>query len=475
MEDLKTANRTTMHELKDAFKDLHSNQQSLRNRSVQERISALKRLHQVVLASRDKIKVALHADFRKHPSEVDLTEVYPVTHSIKHTIRNLKRWMKDETVDTPLTLLGSRSFVRYEPKGVVLIISPWNFPVTLTFGPLISAVAAGNAVMLKPSEYTPNTSAVMKEIVEKVFSGNEVLLVEGGIEVSQNILKLPFNHIFFTGSPSVGKIVMKAAAEHLASVTLELGGKSPTIVDETADLDVAARRITWGKYLNNGQICIAPDHVFVHKSVQSTFLSKVKSQIHAFYSEDASNEASYARIVSERHFSRIKAMLVNSVEDGTKVAIGGGFKDDERYLEPTVLYDVNMKSEIHEEEIFGPILPIYPFTDLKEVITKINSREKPLAVYIYSKNRKKVNYILDNTRAGGGCINHNTLHYFNPNLPFGGSNNSGIGKAHGKEGFKAFSNARGILKQYVPNALELLMPPYSDFKQRLINIAIKWF
>ena len=267
---------TQMKEIQRVFDLQQKNQFNVGRTTASQRIAKLKKLHKAILAYRPKIKEALHKDYRKHPSEVDLTEIYPITSEIKHTKSHLRRWMQKHTAPTPVSMLGSSSYIKYEPKGVVLIVSPWNFPFNLTFGPLVSAIAAGNCVMIKPSEHTPHASALMKEIVSELFDENEIAILEGGVETSQSLLKLPFNHIFFTGAPSTGKLVMKAASQHLTSVTLELGGKSPTIVDETANVDTAARRIAWAKYMNNGQICIAPDYVFVHEKKKDAFIEAGK-------------------------------------------------------------------------------------------------------------------------------------------------------------------------------------------------------
>jgi len=466
---------TASKEVERIFNLQLANQYKVGNTTVAERKAKLDQLHKAVMKYRPAIKEALYKDYRKHPSEVDLTEIYPVTSEIKDAKRNLRKWMRRQKVATPLAMMGSSSYVKYEAKGVVLIISPWNFPVNLTFGPLVSAIAAGNTVMLKPSEHTPHASAVMKQIVGELFNENEVAIVEGGISTSTALLEMPFNHIFFTGAPSIGKIVMKAAAKHLTSVTLELGGKSPTIVDETADVNTAARRIAWGKYVNNGQVCIAPDYLFVHESKQAAFKAAFTKCLKEFYTEDAKNESSYARIVNKRHYSRIKGYIDDAVAKGATLDAGGITDESQDYIAPTLMTNVPMDAKVMEEEIFGPLLPMFTYNNLDEVIKEINSREKPLALYIYSKNRKNTNHILANTRAGGTCINHNAAHFFNTNLPFGGSNNSGIGKAHGFAGFESFSNARGVFKQHVPNALELLMPPYNNFKERLIDLTIKWF
>lgn len=457
------------------FESQKTHQYAVGNTAAAERRAKISKLHNTILHYRNDIKKALFEDFRKHPSEVDMTDIYPVISEIKHAKSHLAAWMKDQSVHTPLALLGSSSYIKYEPKGVVLIISPWNFPFNLTFCPFISAIAAGNCVMIKPSEMTPNIAAVMHKIVAEVFETNEVALIEGGIETSTELLKLPFNHVFFTGAPSVGKVVMEAAAKNLTSVTLELGGKSPTIVDESADINLAAKRIAWAKLANNGQICIAPDYVYIHESQKEKFLSLTQNYIQQYYGNDAANEPSYNRIVNRRHFERIKSYIDDAVAKGARVISGGQTKENENYIAPTVMTNVDKNSSLMTNEIFGPVLPVYTFSTLGEVVEEIRSGEKPLALYIFSKNNKNINYILKNTRAGGGCINHCAVHYYNTNLPFGGSNNSGIGKAHGFEGFKSFSNARGILKQHVPNALELLVPPFNSFKQKIIDLTIKYF
>ena len=475
LQDKPISDKTDSLTINKIFELQKGNQYNVGNSTVKERRAKLDRLHQAILKYRNDIKKALYDDFKKHSSEVDMTEIYPVTSEIKHAKSNLALWMRDQAIHTPLALLGSSSYIKYEPKGVVLIISPWNFPVNLTFCPLVSAIAAGNCVIIKPSEMTPHIATVMKKIVDEVFDENEVAMIEGGIDVSTELLKLPFNHIFFTGAPSVGKIVMAAAAKNLTSVTLELGGKSPTIVDETADIDMAARRITWSKFANNGQICIAPDYVYVHESKKEAFLTAVKKYIHQFYSDDATKESSYNRIVNSRHFDRLKGYIEDAVSKGAKIETGGQLSGTENYIAPTVMTRVDKSSILMTNEIFGPIMPVFGFQRIEDVIQDINAQEKPLALYIFSKSSKNTNHIINNTRAGGGCINHCAVHYYNTHLPFGGSNNSGIGKAHGIEGFKSFSNSRGILKQNFTNALELLLPPFNNFKQKLIDLTIKYF
>jgi aldehyde dehydrogenase (NAD+) len=467
---------TSQAEIERLFRLQQGHQYTVAKTTARERKEKLKRLQKALLGRRQDIRDALHADFRKHPSEVDLTEVFPATSEIKHAIRHLSKWMRPHRVKTPMALFGTKSYVHYEPKGVVLIMAPWNFPINLTFGPLVTAIAAGNCVIIKPSEHTPHASAVTKSIIEGLFDENEVAVIEGGIETSTSLLALPFNHIFFTGAPAIGKIVMEAAAKHLTSVTLELGGKSPTIVDESASVDAAAQRIAWAKYTNNGQICIAPDYVFVHESKKDELLAKLKENIRSFYGEDPHNCDSYARIVNHRHYQRITGYLEDAKQRGATVAHGGRTDGQEHYIEPTILTNVDPSSSVMTEEIFGPLLPVYTFKSLDEPIAVINSKEKPLALYIYSKSKANIHRIMQNTRAGGTCINHSAVHFFNNNLPFGGANNSGIGKGHGFFGFRAFSNERGVLKQVLPfSALGLMTAPFNSFKQKLIDISIKLF
>jgi aldehyde dehydrogenase (NAD+) len=452
------------------------NQQRVANSNARDRIKKLDRLFDAVMKYRKDIQEALYNDFRKHPSEVDIAEIYKLTSDIKHARSRLAKWMRPKKVGTPMAQIGASSYIHYEPKGVVLIISPWNFPVSLTFGPMIAAIAAGNCIMLKPSEYTPHTSALMKKMITELFNESEVALIEGDLEASSALLKLPFNHIFFTGAPEIGKIVMKAAADHLASVTLELGGKSPTIVDETANLKIAAKRIAFAKWINNGQVCIAPDYVFVHQSVADEFLNLLKSTLNSYYGEDASTSVSYNRIVNNKHFKRVEGYFNDAIDKGAIVEYGGKTDSLQDYFGPTIMSNISEDSDLWEKEIFGPILPFIVYNDLQEVIDKINSKDKPLSLYIYSRSNKNVDRIINNTRAGATCVNHSGIHFFNSNLPFGGSNNSGIGKGNGFFGFEEFSNARAVVKQWSPiSGLDNLAPPYTDIKQKLIDITIKWF
>ena len=446
------------------------------NSSAKTRIKKLKKLKEIILKNRVKIKEALKKDFKKNPSEVDLTEIFPIVSEINFTVNNLRKWMKDEYVRTPLTLLGSKSFIRYEAKGVVLIITPWNFPINLSFISLINALSAGNSILIKPSEITSETSYVIKDIIEETFDEKEVSVVLGGVDLAKEILKLKFNHILFIGSPTIGSEVMKSASVHLSSVTLELGGKSPTIIDKNCDLKKAAKRVVWAKLINNGQVCIAPDYVLIHEDIKNKFVKYVINSIKKLYGDNINNSQSYCRIVNNNHFKRLKNLIDDSLKNNSKILYGGNTDSNENYIEPTLIENIDKDSKIFNEEIFGPILPIFTFKKIDEAITYINKKNKPLALYIFSSDNKNINKVLEETSSGGVCINHNTLHYSNYNLPFGGIGNSGFGRCHGEFGFKELSNKKSIFKQFLPfSPTDILMPPYNSFKQKIINLIIKYF
>jgi aldehyde dehydrogenase (NAD+) len=459
---------------------LFASQQAARWRvaatSADQRQAKLRALLGALMAHRAEAQAALGADFRKAPEEVDLTELYPVIGEIKDALRQLSRWMKPRKVSTPIGLFGSTSSIRYEPRGVVLIISPWNYPIYLTLGPLVSAIAAGNCVVIKPSEFTPHTTAFLRSLLAGLFPEEEVALVEGDAEAAKALLALPFDHVFFTGSPAVGKAVMKAAAEHLTSVTLELGGKSPVLVAADANLQETARKIAWGKCLNAGQTCVAPDYVLVHERVHDALVEALKQAIEGFFGVDpATRKGSpdFARIINERHHARLLGLLQNSM--GITV-FGGEVDAATNYLSPTLITEVDPASPVMQEEIFGPLLPILKVKDLDEAVAFVNARPKPLALYVFSGDRRNAEALIARTTAGGGCINDTLLHFAHTGLPTGGVNTSGFGKAHGFYGFEAFSNARGILRQRTRfSAIQLMYPPYTGFVRRLINLTLKYF
>lgn len=451
----------------------------LRQEAIKERKKRLKAFGEFILANRERIGREIHKDFKKPLTEIDLSEVYPVISEIRHAVKNLDVWAEPEPVDTPMTFLGSSSEVLYEPKGVCLVIAPWNFPFNLCFGPLVSCLAAGNTAIIKPSELTPHTSKLIRELIAEFFEDDIVTVVEGGQDVTTQLLKTPFDHIFFTGSTAVGKIVMRAAAENLTSVTLELGGKSPTIIDATADLADAARRIAFGKFLNNGQTCIAPDYVLIDASVKEKFVSLLKENVMTLFGEQGRIDESsphYARIVNQKHFQRVDQLVQDAIQQGAVVELSGPTETTDNFFHPVILSQVSLQSKIMEEEIFGPVLPIITYASEEGMIQLINDRPKPLALYIFSKRKDFQNKIIRETSAGTLCINDCVLQFSHPNLPFGGVNHSGIGKSHGKYGFLAFSNEKPVLKQRSGfSSPYLLHPPYTDRVKRIVNMMVKWF
>jgi len=421
----------------------------LRSSTADERIVKIRKLRDAVIAHSEDWYRAAYADFKKPAGEVDLAEILPVCVEANDAIRHLRQWMKPRHVWPTLLALGTRSHVHYVPRGRCLIIGPFNYPVNLTLGPMVSAIAAGNTVILKPSELTPHLSGLICKVVREVFTEDEVAIFEGEAEVSQALLELPFDHIFFTGSPQIGKVVMGAAAKHLTSVTLELGGKSPTIVDETANLQLAASNVMWAKFANAGQTCIAPDHVYVHESVKDAWVAACRAQLQKAYGATLAEQASsphLAHIVNARHTSRVKALLDDANALGARTLTGGGTNEADCFVQPTLLDQVPEQARIMDEEIFGPLLPVIGYRDLGEVIARINAGPKPLALYIYSRNNAAIDRVLTQTVSGGACVNHALLQFLHSNLPFGGINNSGIGNAHGHHGFKAFSHKRGVVR-----------------------------
>ena len=452
------------------------NQYVVANTSYSQRIAKLSALQRAIeFTYRDKIREALHADLKRPIVESDIVAIYLVIKEIKHAKANLHQWMKRKRVQSQFTLFGSKSWVMPEPKGVCLIISPWNYPINLTFSPLVAAIAAGNTVIIKPSELSANSSRVMSEMISELFNKDDVALVEGEVDVAQELLKLPFNHIFFTGSIEVGKIVMKAASKNLASVTLELGGKSPVIIDKSANLKQAANTVAWIKHFNTGQTCIAPDYIFIEKSIKNAFIKHYKAALTSFYGNNAATSNTYGRIINERHYKRLEGYLKDAKKQNAFFDIEGKCDASDKFIGPTVVSNLTEESLLLKEEIFGPILPIKTYDNLEEVITYLKTKDKPLALYIYAKRNKAIQYILKNTRAGGTGINNNGLHFSNHNLPFGGSNSSGIGKAHGIYSFKAFSNERAVLRQNHIGPIRLLSPPYTNFKEFVARFTVKWF
>ncbi len=458
--------------MKNQFQPLFDSQNKhfhneLKNSSINERIKKLKSLKNWIKQNEKLICEEIYKDFEKGKEEVLLSEIKPIIDEINQNVSQLGIWSKPKRVETPLAFIGTKSEIRYEPKGVTLIIAPWNYPFNLCIGPLVSAIGAGCSVIIKPSEHTPNTANLIERMVTELFDKKEIAVIQGNVEVTTEILKLPFNHIFFTGSPQVGKIVMKAASENLTSVTLELGGRNPTIIDETANLKDAAQKIVWGKFLNSGQTCIAPNYIYVHENQAQKLTEQLIEQIKIQYPK---SDRTRTKIVNSNHFSRLTDLLDKTISTGGKILYGGEKDEEFNFLSPTLISDITIESPIFQEEIFGPILPILTYSNLEEVIDTINKTEKPLALYVFSKSRKNQNYILDNTSSGTTAINETTIQFAQTHLPFGGVNNSGIGKAHGEFGFHEFSNLKSVLKQRVGlTTLKMIYPHYTNFKKKLIR------
>ena len=454
------------------FEALRSNEQPLSETSITERQRKLRKLERTLMSWRPKIKQALHDDFGKTPAEVDMIDVYPVLAASRHTRRNLRSWSAQKGVATPLAFIGARSYVRHEPKGVSLVLSPWNYPINLSLGPLVSAVAAGCPDLIKPSELTPNASALLQEMLAEAFPPNEVCVVTGGVDVSTELLAKPFRHIYFTGSPQVGKIVMTAAAKNLASVSLELGGKSPAIIDKSASLAQTVRRIIFTKWSNAGQTCVAPDYLLVHESVAEDLIDRIKDLVIKRFPQDSDNK-DYTGIVNQGNLKRLHNYLGDALERGAEVWTAG--EHTVSHMRPTILTNISVDALVMQEEIFGPILPVIQYKSIDEALRIINALPRPLSMSVFASDNNIRKRLIRESRAGNTCINHCAVHYYNQNLPFGGINNSGIGKGHGYEGFKAFSNARSILRQvwfYSPH--EWIHVPYTSLKKKFIDIILKW-
>lgn len=433
-------------------------------RSAEWRRRQLDGLRALVVDDEAEIFEALQHDFRKPAFESFMTEVSAARNEIDHARRHLKRWMRPQRVWTPLAAQPGSSRIVHEPKGVVLVIGPWNYPFYLLVVPLLGALAAGNCVALKPSELAPATSALLARRVPRYLDPDAVKVFEGDVEVASSLLEQRFDHIFFTGSTAVGRKVMMAAARHLTPVTLELGGKSPCIVAADADLDLAARRIAWGKFINAGQTCIAPDYVLADRQVADRLIEALKRTIRDFYGDAPQHSPDFARIIDDRHFARLKALL----DDG-RIAIGGGHDAAQRYIEPTVLDHVSPESAVMRDEIFGPILPVLRIDGLDDAIRFVRERPKPLALYLFTNDAAVRERVVAGTSSGGVCINDTVMHLAVPGLPFGGVGDSGMGAYHGRFNFTTFSHARAVLSRSSRGDVAFRYPPYEPGKFRWLR------
>jgi aldehyde dehydrogenase (NAD+) len=440
-------------------------------KSYKFRKAQLKKLKQVVKENEQAITQALHKDFGKPSFETFVTEIGQVYEEINYALRHLSAWMRPKKVGTPLLHFPSSSTIYYQPKGVCLIIGPWNYPFNLIFAPVVAAMAAGNTCMIKPPEETPHVSNLINEFISKNFEEEylAVIMGEGKTVVPQMMENLTFNHVFFTGSVPVGKIIAKAAAEKLVPVTLELGGKSPCIVDKSASLETAAKRIAFSKFVNAGQTCVAPDYLLVHEDVEDEFLDELRAAIMTFYGSLSPTESkNLAQIVNESRFETLKAYLSEG-----KRTFGGVVDEPRRKIAPTLIKDVKEDDKLFKEEIFGPIMPVYLFKTHDEAIELINKNPNPLALYIYANNRKVSKRYIEEVPFGGGCVNNGLIHLGNPELPFGGIGTSGQGNYHGKAGFMTFSHEKSIMKTATWFDLKKKYPPYDKFIMKLAKWLMK--
>lgn len=435
-----------------ALQHASDNLQRLKETTVIERIRKIERVVQYLsdpVYQKDWI-AALENDLGKSSGEAKITELSPLLANVKHIKRNLRKWMADRRTDSPPVMLGMRSYIRYEPKGHVLIIAPWNYPLFLVLEPLIFAIAAGNAAMVKPSEFAPATSAFLRQMLSSLFDQSEVALVEGAVETSTTLLEQPFHHIFFTGSTKVGKIVMEAAAKNLTSVTLELGGKSPVIIDRKVKMKSVAEKVAWAKCINAGQTCIAPDYIVVHEADAQAFTQQFSDAVQRFYNRDGkgvTTAGDYGRIITHDHYARLRGLVEDAVAQGAVVSVEGTVDDAHRLMTPFVLTEVTPEMQIMQEEIFGPVLPVITYKSFSDVPEIVSKWPRPLALYVMSTSKRNAEFILRNTASGGVGINELLVTIINPALPFGGVNQSGIGKSLGRHGFIEFSNERGVVKR----------------------------
>lgn len=431
------------------------------------RLDKLRILRKAILDNEEEITEALKKDLGKAAFESYATEVGIVLEEIRYTVKYLPKWIKRKRVKTPMAQFLSSSYIYSEPYGETLIISPWNYPFQLAILPLIGAIAAGNCAIIKPSEHSPNTSEVIDKIISMNFDETYISVIRGAVETSKSLLDEEFDYIFFTGDIQVGKRVMESAAKNLTPITLELGGKSPCIIDETADIDLAAKRIVWGKFLNAGQTCVAPDYLIVHRSVKERLVNKMTGYITEFYGEDPCSNPEYPKIINDKHFKRLLRLL-----EGEEIIFGGQSDDKTNRISPTILGDVTWESAAMQEEIFGPILPIIEFEDLNEALVKVNKMPKPLALYLFSNDKARHKDIINRISFGGGCINDTITHLATPYMPFGGVGNSGMGSYHGKASFDTFSHKKSVLSKSNLFDIPLRYPPYKE-NIRLLKTIMK--
>jgi aldehyde dehydrogenase (NAD+) len=459
----------SLAEVEEVLKEHQAFFESNQTRGIEFRLTQLQKLKDSIIKHEHQLTEALQKDLGKHPFETYTTEIGFVLKTITHTMKSLKSWIKPKRVKTPLHFQPGKSQIIYEPYGTALIIAPFNYPFQLLIEPLVGAIAAGNCAVLKPSELVPHVSTIVSEMIDLTFDKNYIRAIEGGIETTQSLIHAPFDYIFFTGSIPVGKIVMEAAAKNLVPVTLELGGKSPVIVDKTANIKAAANRIMWGKGVNSGQTCVAPDYLMIHESIKDELITELKAAIHNFYGYTIEESQHYGRIVTTRHFNRLVEMLEKDKEG---IIFGGKANPETRFIEPTLI-ETSLDSATMSEEIFGPLLPILTYNDLDDAIRIIKKQSKPLALYLFTDDHDVEEKVLNEISSGGVCVNDTLTHLGNPELPFGGVGASGMGAYHGHYSFTTFSHQKSVLKKNNGSNLTLLIPPYTDRKLSLIKKFLK--
>lgn len=432
------------------------------------RMRALERLSGALEEYEEELKQALKTDLNKSPSESYMAEIGLTKTELNYVKKHLKDWMNPKKVQTPLTQMPSESYVLQEPYGIVLVMAPWNYPVLLCLEPLIDAIAAGNCVVLKPSAYAPATSEVLGKMLKSIYPKKFVAVIQGGREANEALLDQRFDYIFFTGGVTVGRLVLEKAAKYLTPVTLELGGKSPCIIDKAADIKLAAKRVAFGKLINSGQTCVAPDYLVVHKSIKEEFLNHLSREIKKMLGKEPLDNSNYPKIINEKHFRRVLGLI-----EGEKVILGGNYREESCQIAPTILDDISLQSPVMQEEIFGPVLPVLTYETREEIKEIITSFEKPLAFYLFTEDEEMKQWILSSFSFGGGCINDTIMHLATPYMPFGGVGYSGMGGYHGEAGFKTFSHTKSVLKSKAGPDMPLRYQPYTAAKDKVIRLFLK--
>lgn len=467
-----------MSDIKARFEKLKAATPRLRNTTAEQRSKRLKALWEGVVDRKEDLMEAGRTERGCHPVDI-AAELVMIKGEIDFAVKNLPKWMKNRKVKNSLNTMGKRCEIQYQSKGVVLNLSAFNAPTAECIVPMIAAIAAGNSIAVKPSELAPASAQIVEEIIAGAMPKDEADVFQGGVEVAQELLSLPFNHIYYTGGYNVGKIVMKAAADNFATVTLEMGGKNPVIIDKSANLENAASKIAWGRIMNAGQVCIAPDYALVHEDVAKRFTALLNDKMHEHYNSDGEgfeNSAFVPRIINERHQKRIKGLIDDAVKKGATVVCGGGGDTKDRYIEPTILTDVSDDMKVMQEEVFGPVISIVPYATNQDVLDNISKHPTPLALYIYSKDKATTDFLMHNTSSGSAVVNNNCIQSgTNPRLPFGGAGHSGMGRIGGFEGFESMSNMRSVVYQPLDKFRDFLimLPPYSQKYENLIMKGLK--